>query len=276
MWNWTGSVFIALTLLCVSHGAGSAAEADGRIQTCREKLGNGGTPNGSGGWIISEWETYPLLCVAGSLQDIELTSLLSVLAVTPRLDIVVRSTGGPVERWLMIAEHLAGKVERLYVDEACFSSCANYLVPIARTVVAGTNSLVVWHGGPNPITSEPLDGAGVADAIRYDELAARTKDLYERLGVDIRLLAYTAANPSPRKIADLRRTHGIKTGPISGYAVSPRRLERCFGFNNLRSMWHAGGDDEVFQLGQKRSERLVVLESPFSGNDNRFGCDPKP
>lgn len=33
------------------------------------------------------------------------------------------------------------------VSELCFSSCANYVLPAARSVVINTNSLIGWHGG---------------------------------------------------------------------------------------------------------------------------------
>ncbi|MFS1492398.1 hypothetical protein BCT96_004560 [Vibrio splendidus] len=33
------------------------------------------------------------------------------------------------------------------VSELCFSSCANYVLPAAKSVVINTNSLIGWHGG---------------------------------------------------------------------------------------------------------------------------------
>ncbi len=276
MWTWTGSAFLSLLML-------SSCQASPLIETpapgrdfgvCRETFRDGGNPNAAGGWILMDQGPRPLLCLSGTLEDIDVARLLEAVSDTPTLDVVVRSAGGPVKVWLQIGERLLGKVNDVYVDQACFSSCANYVIPLARHVVAGKNSLVVWHGGPNPKTSEPLEGADVGDAIEYDELARRTEKLYEAAGVDVSVLAFTASPPSRQQLSRVVGPEAMGQ-PISGYAVSPMRLSECFGFRNLAGMWHAGDDRAVYALGQQRSARLAILESPDIG-DGKSACSPRP
>jgi hypothetical protein len=238
---------------------------------CRGTFRDGGNPNAAGGWILLDHSPRPLLCLSGTLEDIDAARLLEAVSSIPSLDVAVRSAGGPVTVWLQLGERLLGRVNDVYVDEACFSSCANYVIPLARQVVAGKNSLVVWHGGPNPKTSEPLEGADVGDAIEYDELARRTGKLYEAVGVNVSLLAFTASPPSRRQLSRVVGPEAIGK-PISGYAVSPRRLSECFGFRNLGGMWHAGDDKAVYALGKHRSARLAILESPDLGDKASSFC----
>ncbi|WP_156034974.1 hypothetical protein [Pseudorhizobium marinum] len=272
MWTWVGKFLLSVGLAVSCVDATLGAVPDASVLSCRERFAKDLSPNGSGGWSVVEGQGGPVLCLAGSLVDIDLPKLLMVLRAMPRLDIVVRTTGGPVDLWLSIAENLIGRIGALYVDEACFSSCANYLLPIADKVIAESGSLIVWHGGPNPWSSQPLAGAEVTDAIEYDQLSNRTKRLYEAVGADVRLLAYTSEPPSPKKLV---RLFGAESGEVtvSGYALSPIRLAECFGFRNLKSMWHAGGDRAVYELGRSRSEHLTLLETPQNDSDGTVECD---
>jgi hypothetical protein len=223
---------------------------------------------------LLEQRPRPILCLSGTLEDVDVARLLDAIGRTPALDVAVRSAGGPVAIWLQIGERLLGRVDDIYVDEACFSSCANYVIPLARRVIAGRNSLVVWHGGPNPATSEPLEGADVNDAIEYDALAERTRKLYDAAGVNIALLSFTSSPPSRQQLARLVGEKGMGQ-PISGYAVSPKRLSECFGFRNLGRMWHAGDDNAVYALGKRRSSRLAILESPETVGATASVCGVK-
>lgn len=276
MWTWTGSLLLSLLLLssCQAHPLTEVLDPVRDYGVCKGTYRDGGNPNAAGGWIKLEQGPWPVLCLSGSLEDIDVARLLQAVDSSPTLDVVVRSAGGPVDIWLQLGEHLLGRVNDVYVDEACFSSCANYVVPLARHVVAGRNSLVVWHGGPNPRTSEPLDGADIGDAIAYDALAERTSKLYQAAGVNVALLAFTASPPSRQQLLRVVGKEGMGQ-PISGYAVSPTRLSECFGFRNLGGMWHAGDDKAVYALGKQRSARLAVLESPDVGDKAKTFCGIK-
>lgn len=59
----------------------------------------------------------------------------------------ITSTGGDIgvgiEFGYFVKEHNLD----VEVSELCFSSCANYILPAAKSVVINTNSLIGWHGG---------------------------------------------------------------------------------------------------------------------------------
>lgn len=261
MSTWTASVVALLATLASCQISASTEAAGSSFDKCREQLLKGDDPNGRGSWVLIERAQTPTLCISGSLEGIDTVQLTKTVLAHRELDVSVRSTGGPVVIWLTLAEHMIGRVRTLYVDEACFSSCANYLLPIASHVLAPENSLIVWHGGPNAETEDVLEGADVEEAIAYDSLSDRTRALYERAKVKTSVLSFTAQPPSARKERWLRKTDETNA-PVSGYALSPRRLETCFGFRNLEGMWHAGDDLEVYSLGRERSSRLTLLESP--------------
>ncbi|MEF1311733.1 hypothetical protein QTO01_16705 [Vibrio mytili] len=72
---------------------------------------------------------------------------------------VVRESNGPVKKLKITSTggDMAVGIEFGYfvkennfdveVSELCFSSCANYVLPAAKSVVVNTNSLIGWHGG---------------------------------------------------------------------------------------------------------------------------------
>lgn len=261
MSTWTASAIALLATLASCQIPASTEAAESPFGLCREYLLRGNDPNGSGSWVLIERKPTPTLCISGSLEGVDIAQLTKTVFAHSELDVSVRSTGGPVDIWLTLAEQMSGRVRTLYIDEACFSSCANYLIPIASHVLAPENSLVVWHGGPNAESEDVLEGAEIQEVIAYDTLSSRTRALYERANVSTHLLSFTAQPPSPKKERWLSKTDKINA-PVSGYALSPRRLETCFGFRNLEGMWHAGDDLEVYSLGRKRSSRLTLLESP--------------
>ncbi|MBB4953892.1 hypothetical protein H4S14_001952 [Agrobacterium vitis] len=261
MSTWSARVLALLAILSCCQICASTEAAESSFGECRQQLLKGNDPNGSGSWVLLERTKTPTLCISGSLEGVDTAQLTKTVLAHRELDVSVRSTGGPVAIWLTLAEHMIGRVRTLYVDEACFSSCANYLLPIASHVLAPKNSLIVWHGGPNAKTEDFLKGADVEEAIAYDNLSDRTRALYERAKVKTSVLSFTAQPPSETQERWLRKADQTHV-PVSGYALSPRRLETCFGFRNLEGMWHAGGDPEVFSLGRKRSSRLALLESP--------------
>jgi hypothetical protein len=261
-------------MVAVSSVAQGAEQAKGQaeVQLCRNGLKERAeNPNLPGGWtLIDRNGDKPVLCLYGSLAMVSLESFYQRLPEISALDLVVKTTGGPVDIWLPIGEALKGKVGRLVVDEACFSSCANYLIPLAADVIAGRDTLIVWHGGPSMDSLDMLKGTDVPTAIQYDDLAKRTKHLYDALGIDSSVLQLSAKPPS---IVKFRSVFGKDARKFSGYAFSPVRLQQCFRFRNLKNMWHAGDDEAVAKLGKERSSTLAVLENPSPERDGSFKCD---
>ena len=252
-------VVAAWLALAAALGAARAEELNpaerSAIDRCRLAFPDAAAnPSAAGGWLTDRIASVRVLCLYGSV-------VVAPEAFHDALDVpfdlvAVRSAGGPVASWLAAAEQLAGNVDIVLVDEACFSSCANYIIPLGRAVVALPDSLVVWHGGPTFAGLGEV-GSGLVtmdELMNYYDLADRTERLYVRLGVDPKILRDS--------------DHGEPGVLLSGYAFSPATLARCFGFSNVAAMWHAGDDEHVAALGHKRSATLNLAEAP------KAGCDP--
>ncbi|TCZ78989.1 hypothetical protein [Lysobacter sp. N42] len=75
--------------------------------------------------------------------------VVATLAPTTN-ELVVRSGGGNVEVALDIAERLQRPGLVVRVREKCYSSCANYFLPLAATLVVEPGATIVLHGGVDP------------------------------------------------------------------------------------------------------------------------------
>lgn len=233
-------------------------------------------PNAEGGWSIAGAVGETVLCIYGSFPPSQLAGIRAALPFDRGLTVVVRSTGGPAASWLSLAEHLEDRVVKLVIDEACFSSCANYLPIVADQVLALENSLLLWHGGPGEAApgEVPIVVAGVTEFLAYDNLARRTRALYRRNGVATALLS---ASTRPTA-SDVWKTLGLPVDPppqVAGYAFSPDTLLSCFNLRSTVGMWHAGPDAEVLRLAQARSGSFYALESPKKPGGLR-DCEPVP
>lgn len=271
MGRWRRPAAAALLLVAAASGACAAQPPSGRIDAlvavCRGgKAGRAANPDQPGGWSLARRDRSSVLCLTGTLQAVVPADIASAVAdLAGPVDVVVRSTGGPVETWLTLAEGLVGRVDVLVVDEACLSSCANYVLPLARAVLAREGSLVAWHGGPTGAAAAP-GAPDIAAVVTFDEQARRTERLFRRLGIDVSILSLSAIGPDTRKLDMVAGELGLPVAPppvVAGYAFSPARLAHCFGFRNVGAMWHAGDDLAVARLAQRRSRSLLVLESPF-------------
>jgi hypothetical protein len=247
------------------------------LAPCRESFPQVvGNPNAEGGWSVSGAGAETVLCIYGSFPASQVAGARAALPVDGALTVAVRSTGGPAASWLSLAEHLEGRKVTLVIDEACFSSCANYLPIVAGQVLALENSLLLWHGGPGEAAAGeiPIVVAGVAEFLAYDNLARRTRALYRRNKVAIALLTASARPTAP----GTWKTLGLAVDPppeVAGYAFSPDTLLSCFNLQSTAGMWHAGSDADVMRLAQARSGSLFVLESPKKPGGLR-DCEPVP
>lgn len=276
----------ALLSFVAASGAGAAEPPRQRIDplvaACRVGEGRASAnPNLPGGWTLVGQDGSAVLCLTGTLEAVAPAEIVAALGdADGPIDLVVRSTGGPVDTWLTLAEGLIGRVDVLVVDEACLSSCANYMLPLARTVLAREGSLVAWHGGPSGSTDAATASGtpDIAAIVAYDEQARRTERLYRRLGIDVAILTLSGVGPDPGKLEAVASALGLPAVPppvVGGYAFSPARLAHCFGFRNVDAMWHAGDDLAVARLAQRRSRRLLVLESPFDTSAEKAGGAPR-
>jgi len=75
--------------------------------------------------------------------------------ITPEINTIRVSTfGGDVEDGHAIARLIAKQPRTLIVEDYCMSSCGNYFVPAAETVVIKPNAMVGLHGTIDPFTLE--------------------------------------------------------------------------------------------------------------------------
>jgi hypothetical protein len=270
------TIFLALLLPAAPNAADDPDKTiSGFVLPCRETFPDVvANPSEKGGWRILDLEGHRLLCLYGSFPMEILPALTAELDPAVPVTITVRSTGGPAESWLALAEHLQGTAVDLVIDEACFSSCANYLPVIARSIRAAESSLLVWHGGPsdNPDEDTMLTMASLFEFVAYDSLARRTQKLYAGQGVSIELLRVSGLRTSEAVMNGLMEDVKPKgTGlSVAGYAFSPDTLVDCFGMAAAKGMWHAGADADLVRLAQKRDAGMIVLESPKTDAGERI------
>ncbi|WP_082038311.1 hypothetical protein [Vibrio jasicida] len=116
------------------------------------------------------------------------------------------------------------------VSELCFSSCANYVIPAAKSVVINTNSLIGWHGGTKQSDelwelSVPQKDRG-AFMVYLNRLRVKETAFFGYVGVDQKITTYgqTIQNSCQAKqktdgwyytLKDLRRM-GIKNIIVKG------------------------------------------------------------
>lgn len=65
----------------------------------------------------------------------------------PIKNLKITSTGGDMAVGIEFGYFIKDHNLDVEVSELCFSSCANYVLPAAKSVVINTNSLIGWHGG---------------------------------------------------------------------------------------------------------------------------------
>ncbi|MBX9460867.1 MAG: hypothetical protein KL785_06985 [Brevundimonas sp.] len=65
-------------------------------------------------------------------------------------ELVVNSGGGDIEQALDIAELLEPLTLTVRVRERCYSSCANYFLPLAERLIVEPGAAIVLHGGADP------------------------------------------------------------------------------------------------------------------------------
>lgn len=79
----------------------------------------------------------------------DLGKCLESLSVDHVRELRINSRGGEVWPTLQTALAWEGRVDSLIVDGLCASSCANYLLPLAKTLIVEPESLILLHGSLN-------------------------------------------------------------------------------------------------------------------------------
>lgn len=68
--------------------------------------------------------------------------------------LAISSTGGEVRQALELAEWIFDNEVAVEITDVCLSSCANYVVPAAKTIYLNPQSLMAWHGGAQQAMSD--------------------------------------------------------------------------------------------------------------------------
>ncbi|MDY6923743.1 MAG: hypothetical protein SWI22_07295 [Pseudomonadota bacterium] len=89
-------------------------------------------------------------------------------------ELVVDSGGGDIKQALDIAELLEPLTLTIRVRERCYSSCANYFLPLAERLIVEPGAAIVLHGGADPRFLQ-------AEA---DGRERRVRDIMRDVGVD--------------------------------------------------------------------------------------------
>lgn len=240
------------------------------IAACRTRFPDANdNPSGAGGIAFVRLLEIDVLCLYGSLKGVDSKQAAIDLANGAVYSyIVVRSSGGAVETWLSLAEALAGRVENILVDELCMSSCANYIFPVGRYKYVSSTSLTVWHGGPT-INNIPKNIAPNSNEILNSQerflqnYAVRTESLYRWLNINPEILDITSSlSLSVDEKLFIEKYNYPTNVAISGYAVPPRVLTRCFGFTGLDEMYHLVNIDKIYELGRSKSSDLNIVVLP--------------
>lgn len=104
-----------------------------------------------------------------------MTECVRANLATSTTELVVDSGGGDIKQALDIAELLEPLTLTVRVRERCYSSCANYFLPLARRLIVEPGAAIVLHGGADP---QFLQGQMVERRER------RIRDIMRDAGVD--------------------------------------------------------------------------------------------
>lgn len=90
-------------------------------------------------------------------------------------ELIVDSGGGDLKVALDIADLLEPLTLTVRVRERCYSSCANYFLPLAQRVIVESGAVVILHGGADPkFLQEQMAG----------RREARIREIMREAGVD--------------------------------------------------------------------------------------------
>ncbi len=79
-------------------------------------------------------------------------------ATTPITRLVIDSDGGEIGAGMNIGEAILDRELAVRVENACFSSCANYVLTTAKSITLGDGAAYGWHGGAYQPVYIPMTG----------------------------------------------------------------------------------------------------------------------
>lgn len=106
----------------------------------------------------------------------------------------IKSVGGDMAVGIEFGYFIKENDIDVEIDQLCFSSCANYIIPAAKNLVINNNSFVAWHGGATQ--SDELWKLGVpidqqSALMSYVKLLRKKESAYfSYVGVDPKITTY--------------------------------------------------------------------------------------
>lgn len=82
--------------------------------------------------------------------DQKMLACVEKYADQPVTQVILKSRGGKVSTALQIGDILSGFDAHMEVKSECNSSCANYFLPVARSVTLRKNAVIILHGSIDP------------------------------------------------------------------------------------------------------------------------------
>ncbi|KAA9130301.1 hypothetical protein F3N42_13260 [Marinihelvus fidelis] len=131
-------------------------------------------------WFDGEWIVYE-----GPLSEEANGEALALFDQHPGAGLRIISGGGPITAGMDLGQWILVRGLTVYVDQYCYSSCANYIFPAGRQRRLAPGAELGWHGGTLQWDSaeamcesfKPEEGADSAD---YDDCVTRANGERER------------------------------------------------------------------------------------------------
>lgn len=140
--------------------------------------------------------------------------------------LVLDSRGGSAAFALDIAEKLEGRRLTMIVRGECNSSCANYFLPLASTLVVEPGAVILIHGGVDPALvaqAESRNGSTDVEALR--KTAERQADFVSRNDVPPGWLLYRDAGSTA--VEGLDGAWGDFNAATKAWLVEERMARSC-------------------------------------------------
>lgn len=122
----------------------------------------------------------------------------------------ITSTGGEMAVGIEFGYFVKENQLDVEISEVCFSACANYILPAAKSVVINTNSLIGWHGGAkqtDKLWQQSVPKSDKAAFMTYlNRLRTKETAFFRHMGVDQQITTYGQTIENSCQIK--QQTHG--------------------------------------------------------------------
>lgn len=210
-----------------------------------------------------------LLTYIGGINANGLNALDQAVRHLPRGQVtrmIVNSGGGDTDVGIFIGSIIADLKPDLTIDVGCFSSCANFIAPAARSITIRENAFLGWHGNDRQfeviaaqegvtirdhlrqeLTTTAADGTvtGPAEADldeaekTISELVAKEAALYEKIGLANDTFAICGVGTRfDDRITDQQRGWGFSIADMARLGLPPVSYEGVGAYEDSPAFKH--------------------------------------